>query len=261
MIPEQAFQFGEAAIRRGWCSLAEVADALASIRDSVTNGEVPPHVEDLLVSRGCLTEERAGSLLTELRMETTGELIDGYRILGHIGSGGIGTVYKAVQVSMDRPVALKVLPVGEKERDGDGERFLREARAVARLHHPHIVRGFDAGERGGVRWIAMELLKGRTALDVLRLNGPMSELRALEVVQAVTRALDVAWRNGVIHRDVKPSNIFICEDDRPVLFDFGLAKRVVDDPFSSAGMRTLATPHYASPEQIRSQPDLDVRTD
>lgn len=261
MIPEEAFRFGEAAIRRGWCGLAEIVDALAHVRIALTRGEVPPSFEDLLVARGVLTDERAAALMTELRLESTGEMVAGFRILARIGSGGVGTVYSARHVSMDRPVALKVIPVEEGEREADAERFLREARAVARLQHPHIVRGFDAGEHRGMRYIAMELLEGETSLQVLRRIGPFPERRALLLVRAVASALDHAWTHGVVHRDVKPSNVFMTRDGRTVLFDFGLAKKVVDDPFSSAGVVAMVTPHYASPEQIRRLPDIDVRTD
>jgi serine/threonine protein kinase len=262
MIPEEAFRFGEAAIRRGWCTLAQVSDVLAHVRTAAGRGEVPPRIEDLLVARGFLSDERAAVLLGELRLSSTGEMIAGYHILGRLGSGGMGTVYKARQVSMDRVVALKVFAVAETEEKGEGERFVREARAVAGLVHPNIVRGFDAGEHGGMRFIAMELLEGATTLQLLREIGPYPERRALEVVRGVASALDHAWKHGVIHRDVKPSNIFLCTPDRrPVLFDFGLAKRVLDDPFSSKGIVAMGTPHYAPPEQVRRVPDLDVRTD
>jgi len=261
VIPEEAFRFGEAAIRRGWCGLAEVVDALAHLRAAAAKGEVPPAIEDVLVSGGVLSDERAAALLVELRLESTGELVGGYRILARLGSGGMGTVYKAQHLRMDRPVALKVLPVTEGEEEADGERFLREARAVARLEHPHIVRGFDAGEHRGTRFLAMELLEGETTLQVLRRIGPFPERRALTVVRSVASALDHAWRHGVIHRDVKPSNVFMTSDQRTVLFDFGLAKKVVDDPFSSGAVTAMGTPHYASPEQIRRLPDLDGRTD
>jgi serine/threonine protein kinase len=108
----------------------------------------------------------------------------------------------------------------------------------------------------------MELLEGATAHQLLKELGPFPERKALEVVRSVASALDHAWRHGVIHRDVKPSNVFLCTADRRVvLFDFGLAKRVVDDPFSSKGVYAMGTPHYASPEQFRRVPDLDVRSD
>ena len=262
MIPEEAFRFGEAAIRRGWCSLAQVVDALAALRTAVGRGEVPPRVEDILVARKALTDERAAALLTELRLRSTGEVIAGYHILGRLGAGGMGTVYKAKQMAMDRVVALKVFATPEHEERDESERFVREARAVARLVHPNIVRGFDAGEHSGVRWIAMELLEGATTHQLLKEIGPFPERRALEAVRSVALALDHAWRHGVVHRDVKPSNIFHCTNEkRIVLVDFGLAKRVVDDPFSSNRVTALGTPHYASPEQIRRVPDLDVRAD
>jgi len=262
LIPEEAFRFGEAAIRRGWCTLAQVVDALAAVRSAGARGEVPPRVEDILVARRALTDERAAALLTELRLRSTGEIIAGYHILGRLGAGGMGTVYKAKQIAMDRVVALKVFATPEQEEKDESERFVREARAVARLVHPNIVRGFDAGEHAGVRWIAMELLEGATTHQLLKEIGPFPERRALEVVRAVTQALDHAWRHGVVHRDVKPSNVFHCTNEkRVVLVDFGLAKRVVDDPFASNRVTALGTPHYASPEQIRRVPDLDVRAD
>ncbi|HEU4394686.1 MAG TPA: protein kinase, partial [Planctomycetota bacterium] len=215
-----------------------------------------------LVARKALTDERAAALLTELRLRSTGEVIAGYHILGRLGAGGMGTVYKAKQMAMDRVVALKVFATPEHEERDEGERFVREARAVARLVHPNIVRGFDAGEHSGVRWIAMELLEGATTHQLLKEIGPFPERRALEVVRSVALALDHAWRHGVVHRDIKPSNIFHCTNEkRIVLVDFGLAKRVVDDPFSSNRVTALGTPHYASPEQIRRVPDLDVRAD
>jgi serine/threonine protein kinase len=262
VIPEEAYRFGEAAVRRGWCTLAQVADALATVRSATSRGEVPPRLEDLLVSRGSLSEERAAALLGELRLTDTGELIAGYHILGRLGAGGMGTVYRARQISMDRIVALKVFAVSEGEKADEGERFLREARSVARLVHPNIVRGFDAGEHGGVRYLAMELLEGATTLQLLREIGPFPERRALEVVRAIASALDHAWKHGIIHRDVKPSNVFHCTNEkRIVLYDFGLAKRVTDDPFSSRGVVAMGTPHYVSPEQLRRLPDLDVRAD
>ena len=262
MIPEEAYRFGEAAIRPGWCSLAQVAEALSAVRTAASRGEVPPRIEDLLVAREVLTEERAASILGELRLRSTGEMIAGFHILGRLGSGGMGTVYRARQVSMDRVVALKVFPVAEVEERDEGERFVREARSVARLVHPNIVRGFEAGEHGGMRYIAMEMLEGDTTHQLMREIGPFPERRALDVVRAVASALDHAWKHGVIHRDVKPSNVFHCTaEKRIVLFDFGLAKRVHDDPFASNRVIALGTPHYASPEQVRRAPDLDVRTD
>jgi serine/threonine protein kinase len=262
VIPEEAYRFGEAAVRRGWCSLAQVTEALTAIRTAASRGEVPPRLEDVLVSRAVLTDERASALLGELRLRSTGEMIAGFHILGRLGSGGMGTVYRARQLSMDRIVALKVFPVAEVEERDEGERFVREARSVARLVHPNIVRGFDAGEHGGVRYIAMELLEGATTHQLLKEIGPFPERRAHEVVRAVGSALDHSWKHGVIHRDVKPSNIFHCTaEKRFVLFDFGLAKRVHDDPFASNRVVALGTPHYASPEQVRRAPDLDVRTD
>ena len=190
--------------------------------------------------------------------------LGGFEIIETVGQGGMGTVYKARQVSMDRPVALKILSRKLAGSKAFVQRFVREARAAAKLNHPNIVQGIDVGKSGGYYYFAMEFIDGRTAHDKLRAEGPLGELEAVRICAQIAKALHHAHeRAGIIHRDVKPQNILLDEDGVAKLADLGLARHTDqqgDPSLTSVGM-TLGTPDYISPEQIRGDPDLDGRCD
>ena len=189
--------------------------------------------------------------------------IGGFELISKVGQGGMGTVYKARQISMDRIVALKVLPrrlAGDKSYV---QRFVREARAAAKLNHPNIVQGIDVGKSGGYYYFAMEYIDGETAADKVRRAGPLDEEEAIDICLQAARALAHAHsRANIIHRDVKPQNILLNERGTAKLADLGLARHTEHDDASltSAGT-TLGTPDYISPEQIRGDADLDGRCD
>ncbi|MBM4037862.1 MAG: hypothetical protein FJ290_05050 [Planctomycetes bacterium] len=187
--------------------------------------------------------------------------IPGYRILARVGIGAMGTVYRAQQVAMDRTVALKVL---FESLAGDRDfvsRFLREARSAARLNHPNIVQGYDAGPTGNTFFLAMEFVEGETVGDVLDREKRLEEGKALAIVRSVALALDHAWQNHMVHRDVKPSNILLARDGTVKLGDLGLARSVeLSDRLTLDG-QVLGTPAYMSPEQARGEDDIDTRSD
>ena len=185
----------------------------------------------------------------------------GFEILGRVGQGGMGTVLKARQVSMDRVVALKVLPRRLAADKQYVERFLREARSAARLSHPNIVQGIDVGHAEGYYYFAMEFVDGPTVKQILVKEGPFEEKRALEIVAAVASALEHAHRQGIVHRDIKPENIMITADGEVKLADMGLARSVGTIDTVTVGGGALGTPHYMSPEQARGDADLDTRSD
>jgi serine/threonine-protein kinase len=174
----------------------------------------------------------------------------------------MGTVYKAKQLSLDREVAIKVL---SPELAGDPafvERFLREAKAVARLNHTNIISGIDVGEVGGVKYLVMEYADGNTVASLLRRGGAMDEERSLLVIQQMARALEHGYRAGLVHRDVKPENVIITRDGVAKLCDLGLAKLDDAAPGSPADhAHRLGTPTYISPEQARGDADVDIRSD
>jgi len=164
--------------------------------------------------------------------------IGGFELLATLGKGGMGTVLKARQISMDRVVALKVLPPNLAKNQDFVQRFLREARSAAKLNHPNIVQGIDVGEADGVYYFAMEFVDGPTLKDLLKREGRLDEKKALNIIGGVARALEHAHKHGIVHRDIKPDNIMISRD--------GTA---------------LGTPHYMAPEQARGEADLDTRCD
>ncbi len=187
--------------------------------------------------------------------------IPGYHILGRVGVGAMGTVYRAQQVAMDRTVALKVL---FESLAGDRDfvsRFLREARSAAKLNHPNIVQAYDVGCMGNSYYLAMEFVDGESVGQVLDREKRLDEGRALAIVRSVALALDHAWQNGIVHRDVKPDNILLTRTGKAKLADLGLARSIERRDRLTALGTGIGTPDYMSPEQVRGEADLDIRSD
>ncbi|MGE0433036.1 MAG: protein kinase [Planctomycetota bacterium] len=187
--------------------------------------------------------------------------IEGYEIVSKIGAGAMGAVYKARQISMDRIVALKVLPPKLARNKQYIDRFLREARAAARLNHENIVGAFDIGECNGLYYFAMEFVEGTTVKDLLAEKKALQEREALELVRQVAMALSHASEQGIVHRDIKPDNIMITSDGVAKLCDMGLAKQVEGDAAITMAGAAVGTPWYISPEQARGKKEVDTRAD
>jgi streptogramin lyase/predicted Ser/Thr protein kinase len=188
-----------------------------------------------------------------------GSTVAGYRVEALIARGGMGVVYRATHLGLDRPVALKVIARELADREGFRERFLRESRLAARLDHPAVVPVYDSREVDGELIVAMRLIKGGDLRKLIDREGPLPPGRALDLLAQVAEALDAAHGAGVVHRDVKPHNILI-EGDRAYLSDFGLAK-AVDESGAASGASVVGTAQYMSPEQWRGEsvgPAADV---
>ena len=217
------------------------ADLLARLRDAAR-----------LRDEGREVARRAGAPVPDR--------IGPYRVLGRLGEGGMGTVYVAEQESLHRRVALKVM---RAELAGSEEllrRFEREARAIARLRHPNIVSVYEMGAHGSLRYIAMELVPGRPLSEVLR-DGIPPIARTLAWGTALAHALACAHEQSLVHRDVKPGNVIVTPDDRPVLLDFGIARWTGPDA-TRLTQSFAGSPLYAAPEQISGEADdVDGRTD
>ena len=182
-----------------------------------------------------------------------------YKILGELGRGAMGIVYKAEDPALDRVVALKTISLAEAEGRKDYEkRFMLEAKAAGKLTHPNIVTIFDFGEEEDLAYMAMELLEG-TELRARMRSGAIPAAEAVDIALQVAEGLAFAHEHGIVHRDVKPGNIMLLERGPVKIMDFGIARMRHADHKTSAGM-VLGTPRYMSPEQISGLP-VDQRSD
>ena len=184
-----------------------------------------------------------------------GRLLDGrYRIGDRIARGGMASVHEATDIRLDRTVAVKVMHPGLGDDDDFAMRFVREARAAARLNHPHVVAVYDQGDDDGTVFLAMEYVPGHTLRDVIRKESPMTPLRALALLEPVVSALAAAHRAGLIHRDVKPENVLIADEAHGggvKVADFGLAKAVsADTQHTATGGVLIGTVSYLAPELV-----------
>jgi eukaryotic-like serine/threonine-protein kinase len=186
-----------------------------------------------------------------------------YKILGELGRGAMGIVYKAEDPNLDRVVALKTI-VLEADAEGRKEyerRFFLEAKAAGKLNHPNIVTVYDFGEEDGVAYLAMELVEGKDLRERLKLKAGegLPAADAVDVAQQIAEGLGYAHERGIVHRDVKPGNIMLQPRGQAKIMDFGLARMRVADHKTSTGM-VLGTPKYMSPEQVAGEP-VDQRSD
>ena len=178
-----------------------------------------------------------------------GILLDGrYRVEATLARGGMATVYRALDIRLDRVVAVKVMHPELAADEDFVARFITEARSAARLSHPAVVSVFDQGEDGGTVYLAMEYVEGRTLRHVLRDHGRLSPAYALDVIDPVLAALHAAHAAGIVHRDVKPENVLVADDGRVKVADFGLARALSDASTATRGL-LLGTVNYISPEQ------------
>jgi hypothetical protein len=202
---------------------------------------------------GTGTLPTAGAVtLTDADRDRRPIVVPGYEILGELGRGGMGVVYRARQLRLNRVVALKMILAGAHADAHDLKRFRAEAEAVARLHHPHIVQVYETGEADGLPWFSLELVEGGSLAQRLR-GTPLPARDAAALVATLARTVHAAHEKGVVHRDLKPANVLLTPEGAPKIVDFGLARRL---DASSGGTRTgavLGSPSYMAPEQARGQ--------
>ncbi|MCC7542315.1 MAG: serine/threonine protein kinase [Deltaproteobacteria bacterium] len=188
-----------------------------------------------------------------------------YEIVRPIGGGGMGSVYEALHVGLGKRVALKTLHAGLTSDRECVERFLREGRASARLRHPNVVDVTDVGVHDGVPFLVMELLEGDSLADILEREGPLSPARALELLLPVASTLAMAHAQGVLHRDLKPDNVFVARSNVgppiPKLLDFGISKVAGESTGVTGSGEVLGTPYYMSPEQTRGVRQVTAKSD
>jgi len=260
---DRDYEFARLAVESGLLS-QEQADALLSDLTAAAALGANDSISQVAVKRGLLSEDECRALVERVERAAGRRVaIGGFQILERIGRGGMGAVYRARQLSMDREVALKILARRLARSEPYVKRFIREARAAAKLDHPNIVQGIDVGRSGGYYYFAMEFIDGETAAQRLKRDGPMDEKAALNIALQVAQALEHAHsRANIIHRDVKPQNILITHQGTAKLADLGLARQTLqaDAAITYSGV-ALGTPDYIAPEQIRGEMNLDGRCD
>lgn len=262
--PKSDTQIGRLAVDAKLMTLAELntcmeerqALALAGKRVSLT---------EVMIKSGYVTRsqlQRVGGGEMDDSIATKAQQIPGFQILGKLGAGAMATVFKARQLSLDRIVAIKVLPKKLGENPEFVDRFYKEGRAAARLNHNNIVQAIDVGEAGGYHYFVMEYIDGKTVYDDLAAHRVYSEKESLRIIIQMARALEHASARGFVHRDVKPKNIMLTKDAVAKLADMGLARETADmkAAMAEAG-RAYGTPYYISPEQIRGELNIDFRAD
>lgn len=264
MAGEDESQLGRKLVESRLVSADEIALCKERRRELTENGH-PISLLDLLIQEGYVTRSqlsRMNRALDDDSMYRPAQQIPGFQIISKLGQGAMATVYKARQLSLDRIVAIKVLPKRLSENQEFVDRFYREGRAAAQLNHPNIVQAIDVGEAGGYHYFVMEFVDGKTVYDQLQNDKAIAENLAVKIVLQTAMALDHAHARGFIHRDVKPKNIMLGSHGEVKLADMGLAREVSDyQTAQSEAGRAYGTPYYISPEQIRGEINIDFRAD
>ncbi|MBA2479222.1 MAG: protein kinase [Planctomycetes bacterium] len=253
-VSEHDSRILKAAVDKGLITSAVAADA---VRRATTDTSAT----ELLIRQGLITKHIAEALA---HSEGAGDptAIAGFKIVGKLGQGGMGTVYRALQVSMHREVALKVISKQFASDPAFCDRFLREARAAGAVNHPNVITCFDVGQDQGWLYMALELMTGGDAAGLVReQGGRIEERRALRIIADCARGLSALKRAGLIHRDIKPANIFISEDGIAKLADLGLARATSGEDRMTMTGAAMGTPAFMSPEQASGDAGLDLRTD
>jgi eukaryotic-like serine/threonine-protein kinase len=244
---------GKLAVDQGLATSEEVQQCLEAARLSVEE-QNQRSLSDLLVEHDYITKRQLKRLREQAEAERSGQQIPGYKIISKLGAGAMGAVYKARQLSLDRLVAIKVLPKKFSESKQFIERFYAEGRAAAQLNHPNIVQAYDVGKAAEFHFFVMEMVDGRTVYDDIVKHKRYPEKDAIEIAIQMSEALLHAHEKGLIHRDVKPKNIMITKEGVSKLADMGLARAVNDaDAAEAEKGKAFGTPYYISPEQIRGE--------
>lgn len=252
---------GRMVVEAGLATRDEV-DTCAAIQEQMTESASHKSLSDLLVDNGYVTESQMIRVRQEVDAQRGTQQIPGYKILGPLGAGAMAKVYKARQISLDRTVAIKVLPKKFMSDPQFIERFYAEGRAAAKLNHPNIVQAIDVGQAGEHHYFVMEYVEGHTVYDHLTTKGPYTEAEALRITIETAAALQHAHSKGFMHRDVKPKNIMITKQGVSKLADMGLARQISDTATAEAEAgKAYGTPYYIAPEQIRGEVDIDFRAD
>lgn len=252
---------GRLVIDQGLATPEEVQHCLAQSK-SLAEDQNQRSLADLLVDNSYVTTRQIARLREIVAAEKSGQVIPGYKVLSKLGAGAMATVYKAKQLSLDRLVAIKVLPRKFSTNPQFIERFYAEGRAAAQLNHPNIVQAYDVGKAGDFHYFVMEFVDGSTVYDQIVANRRYTETDAIEIAIQIAEALQHAHDKGLVHRDVKPKNIMVTKSGIAKLADLGLARAISDREAAEAEAgKAFGTPYYISPEQVKGEVNIGPPAD
>ncbi len=259
-------QLAQLVVERGLAPQDEVDECVRCTRRLLGLGPRKP-LSDVLLLEQAVTPNQLKRLEAVIESNRTARTIPGYRMIAPVGKGTSASVFKARQLNLDRLVAIKVLPRKALVSPRLVEAFYAEGRAAAQLNHPAIVQAYDVGRCGDFHFFVMEFVEGRTLYELLTAEsgGPMDPERSLEIVIQMAEGLAHAHHRGLVHRDVKPKNIILLGEDGSglaKLADMGLARWMTDQEVALREKgRTMGTPYYISPEQVRGDLEIGPATD
>jgi len=258
---QEDFLFAEHVLRRGFATEEQVQECLHLLERMSGELGLEETLENMLLRKGYVAQAQVSVIRNDINPEAgrNKNQIEGYQLLTRLGSGAMGSVYKAHHQKLNIHVALKVLRVDLAKSKTQVARLKREAQLAARLNHINIVRSLDVGESNGFHYFAMEFVNGKTVRQMLH-PGRLKEKDALRITRDVARALDHAHKEGVVHRDVKPANIILTREGVVKLADFGLA-RGQEPSDLTLDQASIGTPQYLAPEQARRAVDATGRSD
>ena len=255
----------------------QLAVILSDVADAVCRGEIVD-MESICAEHPDLSQELRRLWGTLLVTDTAGAIADegpardsdtsrwksltlptiigDYELTEELGRGGMGVVFRARQISLDREVAIKMILRGRLASEADLQRFLAEASATARLQHPNIVPVYEAGDIEGRPFFSMQLVNGETLAERVINQGPLPQREIAKIVASIARAIGFAHEQGILHRDLKPSNILLASDGTSLITDFGLAKQTGSDASLTRSGMLVGTPAYMSPEQAGGRRNL-----
>lgn len=252
---------GKIVVDIGLATSEEVQQCIELSRQSAQESNLRT-LGDLLVKNDYITRRQLERLRERVEAERSGQQIPGYKILGKLGAGAMATVFRAKQLSLNREVAIKVLPRKFSSNTQFIERFYAEGRAAAQLNHPNIVQAYDVGQAGDYHYFVMEYVDGRTVYDDIVKHKRYGEQEAIDILMQIAEALQHAHSKGLIHRDVKPKNVMMTREGVAKLADMGLARAMSDKEAAEAEQgKAFGTPYYISPEQIRGEINIGPPAD
>jgi serine/threonine-protein kinase len=269
MLSEQDLLFGRIMLKKRLVTEKELQECLHIQLEAARSGR-DIRLGRIMIQLGYVTQEQIKEILKEqekLQREflsggdlEQGEIIEGCKILKKIATGGMGTIYLANLMALNRPVALKAFNVGMFSEEETAKRVLREGRALAKLDHENIVKIYNITKLGKRYFLVLEYIEGETLEEVLKRKKVFGFSEAIDIIIQAARALDFAHQNNIIHRDVKPGNIMLVKGRHVKLMDFGLAKNIEDTMGLTASGTVAGTPHFMSPEQGKGE-KIDPRSD